>query len=80
MLPILGALAEFERSMISERTKAGMEASKRLGDLVVRRPALNDDQIEYVKILKEKGPSVPSIAPSFKVGRSTLYRALQDAA
>jgi DNA invertase Pin-like site-specific DNA recombinase len=44
------------------------------------RPALNDDQIEYVKILKEKGHSVPSIAHSFKVGGSTLYRALQDAA
>lgn len=80
MLHILGALAEFERSMISERTKAGMEAARRRGGLIGRRPALGPDQIEYAKILKEQGHSVTSIARSFKVGRSTLYRALQDAA
>ena len=80
MLHILGALAEFERSMISERTKAGMEAARRRGDLIGRRPVLNDNQIEQAKVLREQGHSVTAIARSFKVGRSTLYRALQDAA
>ncbi|URK88898.1 recombinase family protein [Rhizobium sp. RCAM05350] len=42
---IMAAMAEFERSIISERTKAGMSAARSRGSLIGRRPALTPKQI-----------------------------------
>jgi Site-specific recombinases, DNA invertase Pin homologs len=74
---IMGALAEFERSLISERTRAGMSAAKRRGQHLGRRPALTRTQIDHARSLIAAGESPTAVARSLKVGRSTLYRALQ---
>ncbi len=70
------ALAEFERSLIIERTRAGMKAAKARGVVVGRRRALSPAQIAHARLLVEGGESPSIIARSLKVGRSTLYRAL----
>ena len=73
---IMGALAEFERTLIIERTRAGMRAAKARGIEVGRKRVLTPAQISHARQLVEQGESPSAVAQSMKVGRSTLYRAL----
>jgi len=74
---VFGALAEFEREMIRERTKAGLQAAKSRGRRLGRPAALTPDQIEMARALKQAGNhSMPQIARQLGVSRATLYRVL----
>lgn len=73
---MMGALAEFERALIIERTRAGMKAAKARGVEVGRKRVLTPSQISYARQLVSQGESASAVARSMKVGRSTLYRAL----
>lgn len=74
---VFGALAEFEREMIRERTKAGLQAAKSRGRRLGRPAALSPDQIEMARALKKAGNhSMPQIAKQLGVSRATLYRVL----
>ena len=77
---IMGSLAEFERSLIAERTKAGMAAAKARGAMMGRRKALTSATLAHAKLLIEQGESPSNVARSMQVGRSTLYRAIQPGA
>ena len=70
---IMSVLAEFERDIISERTKAGMAASKRRGVKMGRPKALTPAQVELARKMIDQGESVASVARDFGVHRSTLY-------
>jgi DNA invertase Pin-like site-specific DNA recombinase len=72
----VGMLADLERSLISERTRAGVKAAQRRGVKFGRRPVLNARQIDYARKLIDKGEGRQHVADLLKVGRSTLYRAL----
>lgn len=72
---VFGALAEFERSIIKERTRAGLAAAKRRGAKLGRRRRLTPDRIAHARKLIEGGESPASVARSLEVSRSTLYRA-----
>lgn len=74
---IMGALAEFERSLIVERTRAGMAAARSRGVHLGRLPRLSPAQVAHAKLLVEGGESPTMVARSLNVGRSTLYRALR---
>jgi DNA invertase Pin-like site-specific DNA recombinase len=76
---MMGALAEFERALISERTQAGVQAAKARGVRLGRRPTLNAGQIQHARTLVGSGESPSAVARTLGVGRSTLYRALRDA-
>ncbi|UVE67858.1 recombinase family protein [Burkholderia pyrrocinia] len=70
---MLAALAEFERGLISERTRAGMEAARDRGSKIGRPKILNDAQcIEARDLLKQFTPS--QVAKQFNVHRTTLMR------
>ena len=72
---IFASLAEFERSMIRERTQAGLQAARDRGKIGGRPPALSEeDQAAARAMLKDKGMSVGTIAKRLGVSRSTLYR------
>lgn len=73
---MMGALAEFERTLIIERTRAGMKAAKARGVEVGRKRVLTPAQINHARQLVDQGESPSAVARSMKVGRSTLYRAL----
>ena len=73
---LMGSLAEFERALIAERTRAGLAAAKRRGTRLGRRPALSPPQVKHARVLLEKGESATAVARTLRVGRSTLYRAL----
>ncbi len=71
--------AEYERELVSQRTKAGMAAAKRRGKHVGRPRALNAEQIQHAKIQIEQGGTVSGTAALLGVDRSTLRRALGSA-
>jgi len=74
---MMGALAEFERSLISERTREGMKAAKRRGRHVGRPKALTAHQIEVAQRLIESGQETQAgTAALLGVSLSTLRRAI----
>ena len=75
---LMGALAEFERSLIVERTQAGLQAAKKRGTRLGRPRALSAAQIKHARKLIEAGERPSAIATSMGVDRSTLYRAMQQ--
>ena len=75
---IFGALAEFERGLIRERTKAGLEAAKKRGKHIGRPKALTPDQVAHAgRMIESKEQSVSGMADILKVDRKTLHRALK---
>jgi DNA invertase Pin-like site-specific DNA recombinase len=71
---MFGALAEFERSLIRERTQAGLAAARRVGRTGGRPPKLTDD-IEAAKaMLADSEIGVTQIAHRLGVSPATLYR------
>ncbi|MEV7991143.1 recombinase family protein [Streptomyces sp. NPDC086077] len=75
---IIAAMAEFERSLIKDRTKAGLEAAKTQGRTGGRPTVITDDLLAAAKARKAKGESVSAIAKTLGVSRATLYRHLSD--
>ena len=76
---VFGAVAEFERDLILERTMAGLEAAKARGRHGGRPRALDDGKAKLARRLKEEGEhSVEEICSRLGVGRSTLYRYLGE--
>jgi DNA invertase Pin-like site-specific DNA recombinase len=73
---VLGAVAQFERDVLRERTVAGMRAAKRRGEHIGRPPALTKAQVREAKTMLDRGESPAHIARVLRVGRSTLYRHL----
>jgi DNA invertase Pin-like site-specific DNA recombinase len=80
MWQMIGVLAELERSLIGERTRAGLKAARDRGVKVGRKLKLTASQLTHARRLIEQGERPVTVARSFSVGRSTLYRALQRAA
>lgn len=79
MFGIFGALSEYERAMVMERTAERLAAKKRRGERVGRKPSLTPSQIALAKRELEGGASANLVARNLRVGRSTLYRALSAA-
>ena len=79
ILHMMAALAEFERSLNSERTRAGLAAAKRRGKKLGRRPSLTPKQIARARRLIAAGHSPQKVASRLSVARSTLYVALRRA-
>jgi DNA invertase Pin-like site-specific DNA recombinase len=74
---IFGALAEFERDLIRERTRAGLDAAARKGAKGGRPVALTPDKLAKAKALIDRGLNVREAAARVKVGKSVLYDALR---
>jgi len=72
---IFGALAEFERSIIRERTNAGLRAARDRGRLGGRPPALSGKDVAAAKaMLSDPELTVEEVARRLGVAPSTLYR------
>lgn len=78
---IMGALAEFERDLIQERTRAGLRAARKRGKRLGRPPVLSQAQIAHAKFMIEtKGETVSAMAEILGINRSTLQRSLNRSA
>jgi DNA invertase Pin-like site-specific DNA recombinase len=76
---IFGALAEFERDIIKERTNAGLEAARAKGRTGGRRKVLPAKDIAMVRQLyADKQTPVADICRSFAISRMTLWRYVKD--
>ena len=74
---ILGALAEFERELIKERTREGIKAAKGRGQKMGRRYAMNQEQIRQARRLMDEGHSASYVSGIFKISRATLFNSLK---
>ena len=71
---IMGALAEFERDLIRERTKAGMKSAKKRGKHVGRPKALKSGQVLHMLELIDKGKTQREIGELLGVSANTIGR------
>jgi DNA invertase Pin-like site-specific DNA recombinase len=76
MWQMIGVLAELERSLITERTRAGVKAAKRRGVKFGRKRKLTAQQIGHARRLIDAGERRAEVAALLNVDRTTLYRAL----
>jgi DNA invertase Pin-like site-specific DNA recombinase len=74
---IFGALAEFERNLIRERTQAGLLAARSRGRTGGRPKALTARKLAMARELYDKGHPISEICQTLKISRATLYRALK---
>lgn len=75
---VFGAMAQFERDLIRERTNAGLKAARARGRKGGRPPRLTDAQVREVRRKYDGGTmTVGEIAKLMDVGRTTIYRALE---
>lgn len=74
LLSMLGAVAEFERALIGERQREGIELAKAKGDVYKgRKPALDADRAAALRARVAAGESKAALAKEFKISRATLY-------
>lgn len=73
LLSMLGAVAEFERSMILERQREGIAIAKAKGKYKGRKAVLSDEQAAELKAMRQAGESVTAIAKHFRISRQTVY-------
>jgi DNA invertase Pin-like site-specific DNA recombinase len=74
---IFGAIAEFERNLIRERTNAGLMAARARGRKGGRPKALTAKQLSIAQDLYDKQHPIAEICRTLKVSRATLYRPLK---
>lgn len=77
MWQMIGVLAELERSLITERTRAGVKAAQRRGVKFGRKPKLTPNRLTHARTLIDQGKTPTEAAKIMGVGRATLYGALQ---
>ncbi len=73
---VFGALAEFERALISERTKAGLVAAKARGRCGGRPRLMDDNKIQQARALRESEFSVTDICKTLGISKGTFYRSV----
>lgn len=79
LLSMLGAVAEFERSIILERMREGIAIAKVAGKYKGRKPALTPDRIQDLKSRAATGIKKTALAKEFGISRETVYSYLGSA-
>jgi len=74
---IMAAMAQMERDLIAERTKAGLEAARARGRQGGRPRRLDDEKLRHVREMLKQGKQIKEIARLLGVNRSTIYRRLK---
>jgi len=78
---VFGALAEFERELIRERTQAGLAAARARGRKGGRPKTLTPKQVELLRdMYANKNNSIADITQTLRISKATLYRYLEAAA
>ena len=74
---VFGALGQFERDLIRERTRAGLKAAEARGRRGGRKPVVTEEKLRRARQLMAKGLTAREAAARLKVGKTALYNALQ---
>lgn len=76
---LFGALAEFERNLIRERTQAGLTAARARGRVGGRKPSLKPAQIATLRAMNEsRSHTIKEMCAVFKITKPTFYRYIQQ--
>lgn len=75
---MFGALGQFERDLIRERTKAGLTAAAARGRKGGRKPVVTPDKLQRARKYITNGLNVREAVARLKVGKTALYAALQQ--
>lgn len=73
LLSMLGAVAEFERSMILERQREGIALAKAAGKYKGRKAALTTAQADELRARLAAGESVTALAKGYGISRQSVY-------
>jgi DNA invertase Pin-like site-specific DNA recombinase len=74
---LFGALAEFERDLVRERTRAGLEAARARGRVGGRPSVVSADTLQAAQAMRAQRLPMSTIVATLGVSRATLYRHLQ---
>lgn len=75
---VFGAVAEFERDLIQERTMAGLEAARARGRKGGRKPVMNESKIALAsKLMKDRETPISEVCEAVGVSKATIYRYLK---
>lgn len=74
---VIGAVAEFEKDIIKERVKAGLENARRKGKKL-GRPGVGDSVIETARALREEGKSFRKIGKELGISEGTVRQGLKN--
>ncbi|WP_420011062.1 recombinase family protein [Tateyamaria sp.] len=75
---LFGALAQFERDLIVERTQAGLKAAETRGRKGGRKPVVTPKKLEQARAHIRDGLTVREAAARLKISKTSLYNALRD--
>jgi len=78
LLSVMGAFAEFERSLIRERQIEGIALAKQRGVYRGRKHALSDDEVSELFGRVDTGEKKAQVARDFNISRETLYKYLRE--
>lgn len=73
-MSVIGAVAEFERDLLIERTQAGLQRAKKAGVKLGRASKLNDESKAAVVAARLKGATLGALAKQYAVSRSAIQR------
>ena len=77
VLTVFAGIAEFERTLIRQRTEDGKAAARKRGIVFGRPQKLRPDQQLLVRKLLHAGKSVSAVARTFNVHPATIYRCIE---
>lgn len=77
LLSVMGAVAEFERSLIRERQREGVDLAKQKGLYKGRKKALNEEQVRELQERVAQGEKKAILARTFNIRRETIYQYLK---
>jgi DNA invertase Pin-like site-specific DNA recombinase len=80
LLSVMGAFAEFERSLILERQREGIAAAKHRGVYTGRKPALTAEQARQLRERVAAGERKAVLAKEYGISRETVYSYLRGEA
>ena len=81
LLSVMGAFAEFERSLIKERQREGIALAKKKGEVYLgRKPSLDAERADQLRQRAGAGENKAALAREFKISRAALYVYLKGAA
>jgi DNA invertase Pin-like site-specific DNA recombinase len=74
LLSVMGAFAEFERSLLKERQREGIAVAKKAGVYKGRKPSLTPERVRELRARISAGEKKAALAREFGISRETLYQ------
>jgi DNA invertase Pin-like site-specific DNA recombinase len=78
MANLIGVFAEFERDLIRERVKAGIQNARSKGKRLGRRPKINEGLLRTMKGMRDRRMSIRDISKELGLSRSLVHKSLQN--